>query len=179
MASYYTRAKARGEIEQEDVEQGDSALETTTTTISDIASVGLQGASTEGLESMSAEVAGPVTTHPQLLPEGDHSSVGGHGILGSASSSLVGVSTLGYPSGLADPLDSSVANEGQITAESAIATATSTTGSNERVTSRQPPTAAEVTAAAFPSPTKVIAPPLTTALRHYMAGPLFKSRLRP
>ena len=181
MTSYYTRAKARGEIEQEDVEQGDSALETMTTTVSDIAIVGLQGVSTEGLESMSTEVAGPMTTHPQLLPEGGHSSVGGHGILGSASSSLVGVSTLGYPSGLADPLDSSVANEGQITAESAIATATSTTGSNERVTSRQPPTAAEVTAAAFPSPTKVIAHPhpLTTALRHYMAGPLFKSRLRP
>jgi len=154
MTSYYTRAKVRGEIEQEDVEQGDSALETTTTTVSDIAIVGLQGASTEGLESMSAELAGPVTTHPQLLPEKDHSSVGGHGILGSASSSLVGVSTLGYPSGLADPLDSSIAREGQITAESAIATATSTTSSsNERVTSRQPPTATEVMAAAFPSPT--------------------------
>jgi len=155
MASYYTRAKAREEIGQEDVEQGDSALETATTTVSDIATVGLQGASTEGLESMSAEVAGPVTTHPQLLPEGDHSSVGGHGILGSASSSLVGV-TLGYPSGLADPLDSSIASEGQITAESAIATATATTdSSNERVTSRQPPTAAKVTAAAFSNPTHV------------------------
>ena len=33
MTSYYTRAKARGEIEQEDVEQGDSALETTTVDI--------------------------------------------------------------------------------------------------------------------------------------------------
>ena len=155
MASYYTRAKAREEIGQEDVEQGDSALETATTTVSDIATVGLQGASTEGLESMSAEVAGPVTTHPQLLPEGDHSSVGGHGILGSASSSLVGV-TLGYPSGLADPLDSSIASEGQITAESAIATATATTdSSNERVTSRQPPTATKVTAGAFSNPTHV------------------------
>ena len=106
------------------MEQGDSALETTTTTVSDIATVGLQGASTEGLESMSTEVAGPVTTHPQLLPEG-----------------------------LADPFDSSIASEGQITADSA--TATATTGSNERVTSRQPPIAAEVTAAAFPSPTHV------------------------
>jgi len=153
MASYYTRAKARGEIGQEDVEQGDSALETATTTVSDIATVGLQVVSTEGLESMSAEVAGPVITHPQLLPEGDHSSVGGHGILGSVSSSLVGVYTLGYPSGLADPLDSSIASEGQITAESAIATATAATGSIQ-VTSRQPPTAAEVTAAAFPSPTQ-------------------------
>ena len=104
------------------MEQGDSALETTTTTVSDIATVGLQGASTEGLESMSTEVAGPVTTHPQLLPEG-----------------------------LADPFDSSIASEGQITADSA--TATATTGSNERVTSRPPPTAAEVTVAALPSPT--------------------------
>jgi len=157
MTSYYTRAKARGE--QEDVEQGDSALETTTTTVSDVAIVGLKDASTEGLESMSTEMAGPMSTHPQLLPEGDHSSVGGHGILGSASSSLVGVSTLGYPSGLPDPLDSARASEGQITVESAITTATSTavTG-NVRVTSRQPPTiAAEVTAAAFPSPTLVTA----------------------
>jgi len=87
--------------------------------------------------------------------------VGGHGILGSASSSLVGVSTLGYPSGLADPLDSAMASEGQITAESTITTATSTTtsttsSSNARVTSRQPPTTAtEVTAVAFSSPTQI------------------------
>jgi len=152
MTSYYTRAKARGE--QEDVEQGDSALETTTTTASEIATVGLQGVSMEGLESMSTEVAGPMATHPQLLPEGGYSSVGGHGILGSASSSLVVVSTLGYPSGRADPLDSSIASEGQITA---ITTATSTTSSsNVRVTLRQPPTiAAEVTAAASSSPTHI------------------------
>ena len=70
MTSYYTRAKAREEIEQEDMEQGDSAVETTTTTVSDIATVGLQGVSTEGLESMSTEVAGPVTTHPQAVARG-------------------------------------------------------------------------------------------------------------
>jgi len=57
MTSYYTRAKARGE--QEDVEQGDLTLETTTTTASEIANVGLKDASMEGLESMSTEVAGP------------------------------------------------------------------------------------------------------------------------
>ena len=34
MTSYYTRAKARSEIEPEDVEQGDSALVTTTITAS-------------------------------------------------------------------------------------------------------------------------------------------------
>jgi len=46
--------------------------------------------------SVSTEVAGPVTTHPQLLPEGDHSPVGGRGDSGSADSLQVGV-TLGYP----------------------------------------------------------------------------------
>ena len=151
MTSYYTRAKARSEIEPEDVEQGDSALETTTTTDM-VISVGLQGASTRESGSMSAEVAGPVTTHPQLLPEGGHSSVGGHGNSGSADSLQVAVATLGYPSGLADPLNRTTASavEGQITADSA--TATSTTGSTQ-VTSRQPPTVVQVTAAASRSPT--------------------------
>jgi len=59
MTSYYTRAKARGEIEQEDVEQGDSALETTTTTVSDIATVGLQGASTKGWSQCRQRWPGP------------------------------------------------------------------------------------------------------------------------
>ena len=78
--------------------------------------------------------------------------MGGHGITGSANSPLVGVATPRYPSGPADPLDSSIASavEGQITADSA--TSTSTTGT-ELVTSRQPPTTAEVTAAASRSPT--------------------------
>jgi len=39
-------------------------------------------------------------------PAGDHPSVGGRGVFGSADSPLVGVSTLGYPSEHADPLDS-------------------------------------------------------------------------
>ena len=105
--------------------------------------------------SMSAEVAGPVTTHSQLLPDGGHSSVGGHGITGSADSLQVGVTTLGYPSGLADPLDSSIASAGQISVESAIAITTSVaTTSIKQVTERQPPTTtAEVTSAASRSPT--------------------------
>jgi len=153
MNSYYTRAKARNEIEPEDVEQGDSAPETTTITVSDTTSVGLQGVSTRESGSMSAEVAGPVTAHPQLLPEGGHSSVGGHGNSGSADSLQVGVATLGYPRGLADPLNSTTASavEGQITAGLATATATS---SSTQLTSRQPPTTAEVTAAASRSPTQ-------------------------
>jgi len=39
MTSYYTRAKARSEVEPEDVEQGDLALETTTLTVSTTTSV--------------------------------------------------------------------------------------------------------------------------------------------
>ena len=102
---------------------------------------------------MSTEVAGPVSTHPQLLPEGSHSSVGGRGITGSADSLQVGVTTLGYPSGLADPLDSTSVSavEGQISA--ATATSTPSTSSSQ-LTVRQPPTTAEVTAAASRSPTQ-------------------------
>ena len=78
--------------------------------------------------------------------------MGGRGISGSANSLLVGVSTLGYPSGPADPLDSAIASatDVQIAADSTLTS--STTGSRQ-VTSRQPPTATEVTAAASRSPT--------------------------
>ena len=79
--------------------------------------------------------------------------MGGRGDLGSADSLQVGV-TLGYPSGLAGPLDSEVAS---VTDALTIADATaiSTTGSNKRLISRQPPTVADTTAAAFQSPTHV------------------------
>ena len=151
MAAYYTRAKARGEVEPDDVEQGDSSSVATTTPIPIITSVGLQDVSMRESRSMSTEVAGPVTTHHQLLPEGGHSSVGGRGNSGSADSLQVGVA-LGYPSGLADPLISDVASvtDAQSTADSA--TAISTTG-NEPVIPRQPPTVVDTTAAASRSPT--------------------------
>ena len=151
MAAYYTRAKARSEVEPEDLEQGDSAP-VTTTTIASIIPVGLQVESTGEFESMATEMAGPVAAHPQLLPEGGHPSVGGRSISGSANSLLVGVSTLGYPSGPADPLDSAMASAAdvQIIADSTLTT--STKGSIQ-VASRQPPTATEVTAAASRSPT--------------------------
>ena len=71
MAAYYTRAKARSEVEPEDLEQGDSAS-VTTTTIASIIPVRLQVESMEGFESMATEMAGPVATHPQLPPEGGH-----------------------------------------------------------------------------------------------------------
>jgi len=65
MAAYFTTAKARSEVELEDTEHGDSASVATTTPAS-ISSVGLQVVSMRELGSMSTEVAGPVTTHPQL-----------------------------------------------------------------------------------------------------------------
>ena len=77
MAAYFTRAKARSEVKLEDTQPGDSASVATTTPAS-ISSVGLQVESTRELESVSTEVAGPVTTHPQQLPEGGHPPVGGH-----------------------------------------------------------------------------------------------------
>ena len=134
------------------MEQGDSAS-VATTTPTPIISVGLQGVSMRESGSMSTEVAGPVTTHPQLLPEGGHSSVGGRGISGSADSLQVGVTALGYPSGLADPLDSDVARAADVLITADATSTTSTTGSNEQVISRQPPTVTDTTAAASRSPT--------------------------
>jgi len=150
MAAYFTRAKARSEVELEDTQPGDSASVAATTPAS-ISSVGLQVGSTRELGSVSTEVAGPVATHPQLVPEGDHPPVGGHGVVGSADSLRVGV-TLGYPSGRADPLDSDGASVTDVST-TADTTAISTTGSSKQTISRQPPTVADTTAAAFQSPT--------------------------
>ena len=131
MAAYYTRAKARSEVQPEDLEQGDSASVTTTTIASSIpvGPVGLQVESMGEFESVATEIAGPVATYPQLPPEGGHPSVGRHGVSGSANSPLVGVSTLGYPSGPADPLDNTMASvtDAQSSADLAHATSTTTT----------------------------------------------------
>jgi len=157
---YNTRARARSDVEPDDISQGDLDFEMTTATVSDTTIVGRQVESTEELELMSTEVAGPVTTHSQLLPEGDHSSVGGHGSLGSVSSSLMGVTTLGYPSGHTDPRYSMIAStdEGQsIAGSTAMATSVVTAGSRHTATTRQPP--ADTETAAATSPTYLIASP--------------------
>jgi len=59
---------------------------------------------------------------------------------------------VGYPSGLAGPLDSDVASvtDAQSIADSATAIST---GRNKQLISRQPPTVADTTAAASRSPT--------------------------
>jgi len=81
--------------------------------------------------------------------------VGGPGVLGSADSLLVGVSTLGYPSEHADPIDSAFGGEFVSTSLGRAAETTITPGiaAPLQATSRQPPTATEVTAAASRSPT--------------------------
>jgi len=152
---YNTRARARSDVEPDDISQGDLDIETTAAIVSESAIVGYQVESVEGLESQPTEVAGTVTTHSQLLPEGGHSSVGGHGSMGSVSSSLMGV-TLGYPSGHPDPHSSMIASavESQSTAGStAIITSTTTTGSDDTTVllARQPPIGIETAAATNPT----------------------------
>jgi len=78
--------------------------------------------------------------------------VGGRGDLGSADSLQVGV-TLGYPSGLSDPLDSDGASVTDVLTTVDTTAISTTTGSSKQVTSWQPPTVADTTAAAFQSPT--------------------------
>ena len=75
-------------------------------------------------------------------------------------SPLVGVTTLGYPSEHADPLDSAFGGS----ASTAEVTTTADTTSTAELTSRQPPTIAEVTAAASRSPTLLIRQVLTKSM---------------
>ena len=151
---YITRARARSDVEPDDISQGDLDVEMTAAIVSESTNVGYRVESVEGLESQPTEVAGSVTTHSQLLPEGGHSSVGGHGSMGSVSSSSMGV-TLGYPSGHPDPHSSMIASavESQCTASSAaIGTPTTTTGSDDTMfIVRQPPIGIETAAATNPT----------------------------
>ena len=156
---YNTRARARSDVEPDDISQGDLDVEMTTATVSDTTTVGYQVESAGGLELLSTEVAGSVTTHSQLLPEGGHSSVGGHGSMGSVSPSLMGV-TLGYPSGHPDPHSSMIVSavESQSTAgPTAIATSATTTDSSDPIhIARQPSVAIDTETAAATNPTIVM-----------------------
>jgi len=148
MAAYFTRAKARSD----DTQPGDSASVAATTPAL-ISPVEQHVELTGGSESMSIEVAGPMTTHPQQLPEGGHPPVGGHGVTRSAAPLQVGV-ILRCPSERADPLEREEAS-----ATDALAMADDVTmlpmGSSEQASPRQPPTVSDTTAAAFPSSTIV------------------------
>ena len=148
MASYFTRAKARSD----DTQPGDSASVAATTPAL-ISAVERNVEFTRGPESMSTEVAGPVTTHPQQLPEGGHPPVGGHGVTGSADPLPVGV-ILRAPSERADPLEQEEASatDASVMADEVIMLPM---GSSEHPSPRQPPTVSDTTAAAFPSSTKI------------------------
>jgi len=85
--------------------------------------------------------------------------VGGHGSLGSVSSSLMGV-TLGYPSGHPDPHSSMSMSlvEGQNTADSTVIATSATAAESSDTTgliARQPPTGIDTETAAATNPTQV------------------------
>ena len=73
-------------------QSGDSASMAATTPALTSSSVERNVELAAGSESVSIEVAGPMTIHPQQLPEGSHPPVGGHGVTGSADPFQVGVS---------------------------------------------------------------------------------------
>ena len=143
MASYFTRAKARSD----DTQPGDSASMAATTPVLTSSSVERNVEFTGGSESMSIEVAGPMTTHPQQFPEGGHPPVGGHGGTGSADPPQVG-GILRSPSEHADPLERADTStiEASAMAESVIKLPT---GNTEQASPRQPPTVSDTTAAAL------------------------------
>ena len=147
MASYFTRAKARSD----DTQPGDSASMAATTPALTSSSVERNVELAGGSESMSIEVAGPMTTHPQQLPEGGHSPVGGHGVTGSADPLQVGVIPR-YPGERADPLEREEASVTDVLAMAENVTKLPT-GSSEQASPRQPPTVSDTTAAAFPRST--------------------------
>jgi len=107
MASYYTRSKVpwTSEIapsECSDVEPSDAAPSAAATSPLPLSTtVRPTAADTEESESIATEPAEPVSAHPS--PAGRPTSLGGPGVEGPEDSSLVGVSTPGYPSGQAGP----------------------------------------------------------------------------
>jgi len=145
MASYFTRSKVPRPSECDDVEPSDvapvvaSSSPSTTTVRLSVAAVGES-------ESMSTELAEPVSAHPAGRP----TSLGGPGVEGPAGSTLVGVSALRYPSGLAGPPDSSMHSGGHMS----LSLATEVAASQQRDQSppsyssslRQLPAAATVSA---------------------------------
>ena len=143
MASYFTRAKARSD----DTQSGDSASVAATTPTLTSSSVERNVELAEGSESVAIEVAGPMTIHPQQLPEGGHPPVGGHGGTGSADPFQVGV-ILGSPGERADPFGQ---EEASVIDTSVVAKDVTKLpmGNTEQASLRQPPTVSDTTAAAF------------------------------
>ena len=98
---------------------------------------------------MATEPVEPVSAHSS--PAGRPASLGGPGVEGPVDSSLVGVSTLGYPSGQAGPSEISVCSDVQVLPYSLATSIAETHAQLEAPSSsslRQPPIAATETAAA-------------------------------
>jgi len=154
MASYYTRSKVprTSEIvpsECSDVEPSDAAPSAAATSSLPLSTIVRPTvAAAEESESMATEPAEPVSAHPS--PAGRPISLGGPGVEGPADSSLVGVSTLGYPSGQAGPSEISVCRDVQVSPYSLATSIAETHAPREALTSslRQPLIAATETAAA-------------------------------
>jgi len=111
MASYYTRSKVprTSEIapsECSDVEPSDIAPSAATPSLPPSTFAGPSVEAVGESESVSAELAGPVSAPILPFQVGSPPSSGSHGVLGPAGSPYVGVSARGYPSGLAGPPDS-------------------------------------------------------------------------
>ena len=151
----YTRFRARSELADSDIEPSDAAPSAATSSLPPSIFVGPNVVAAEGPESVSTELAGPVSAPTHSLPAGGPPSSGSHGMSGSAGPSHVGVSALGYPSGLAGPPDSSAYGGGQMSSSLAIGIARAESSSkfeSSSTSSRQPP----VTAAAARLRRKVI-----------------------
>jgi len=118
MASYYTRSKVprTTEIapsECSDVEPSDAAPSAAATSPLPLSTIVRPTVvAVEESESMATEPAEPVSAHHS--PAGRPTSLGGPGVEGPADSSVVGVSTLGYPSGQAGPSEISVCSDVQV-----------------------------------------------------------------
>jgi len=119
------------------VESSDVAPVATSSPPSNI-SVRLKVAAVDESESMSTELAEPVSAHPAGRP----TSLGGPGVEGPAGSPLVGISALRYPSGLAGPPDSSMHSGGQLSLSLVTGLAASTQlAPSPSTSSWQPPAA--------------------------------------
>ena len=109
---------------------------------------------------MSTELAGPVSAPTHPFPAGSPPSSGGLGVSGPVGPPQMGVSTLGYPSGLAGPTEIGARSVEQVSPSSIATVAAveqpSTPQSSslaaapyrQQLASRQPPAAATETAAA-------------------------------
>jgi len=156
MAYHCTRSRARSELDGSDVEPNDVASVAATSSPPGII-VRPSVAATGEPESVSTESAGPVSAPSHPLPAGSLPCSGGLGLLGPVGPPQVGVSALGYPSGLAGPSEVSVHSREQSSSSvgtTAVDTPPPSSSSlaaasyQQQVASRQPSTAATAKAAA-------------------------------